>query len=107
MLQFRIMLLNFPQSLRYKMYISAHLSLFKFRDFKSIKTFSKQFAPNKTLEIEVYADSTLVGFEVSYTTKCSHAGATLTLTLLGYTFSLITYDHRHWDETTNTWEVVK
>jgi hypothetical protein len=39
----------------------------------------------------------LVGFEVGYTVRQSHAGLNLELALLGYSVAFQIYDNRHWD----------
>jgi len=52
---------------------------------------------NKSWELELLKGKQLVGFEVGYTVRQSHAGLNLELALLGYSVAFQIYDNRHWD----------
>lgn len=61
---------------------------------------------NKAWELQLYfTDYTLFKFELSLDfTGASHAGPRFEICLLGYTFSAMIYDTRHWDYEKNQWE---
>jgi len=58
---------------------------------------------NKSWELELLKSSQLIGFEFGYTMRCSHAGLTLGLALLGLSLSFQIYDNRHWDHILNAY----
>ena len=67
------------------------------------KYFSKL---NKDLEVQISSWKGIsLGFDFTYTRKCNHAGVHLEMNLLFISFYLDFTDVRHWDNTTNTWEV--
>lgn len=47
----------------------------------------------------------IFSFDLSWTRKRDHAGFNFDLTVLGQSFIFYTYDHRHWDDDKNDWEV--
>lgn len=52
----------------------------------------------KSVEFEIYRDTTIISFSFNWTTRQDHAGVNLELGLLGYTMSLQCYDTRHWNK---------
>ena len=60
---------------------------------------------NKFIELEVTKDFTLISFMFNWTIRQSHAGLDLELGLFGYNIHFNFYDIRHWDQTTQKWEV--
>jgi hypothetical protein len=58
---------------------------------------------NKHVELELFAENTIVSLAFDWTVQRDHAGMTIELGLLGYSISLNIYDQRHWDYKTNTW----
>jgi len=58
---------------------------------------------NKSWELELLKGRQLVGFEVGYTIRQSHAGLSLELALLGYSIAFQIYDNRHWDQKLNAY----
>lgn len=52
---------------------------------------------NKTVELEVTKDFTLVTFMFNWTIRQSHAGLDLELGVFGYCFRVNFYDNRHWN----------
>ena len=66
--------------------------------FKNLwcRAFSTPFK-NKTVELEVTKDFTLVTFMFNWTIRQSHAGLDLELGVFGYCFRVNFYDNRHWN----------
>ena len=60
---------------------------------------------NKHVELELFAENTIVSFTFDWTIQRDHAGVTIELGLLGYSVSLNIYDRRHWDHVNNYWEL--
>ena len=60
---------------------------------------------HKAWEVELLQTRTLIGFEISYTRRQSHAGLTVELAVLGRSFCFMIYDTRHWNPETGAWEV--
>ena len=58
---------------------------------------------NKSWELELLKGRQLIGFEVGYTMRQSHAGLSLELALLGYSIAFQIYDNRHWDQKLNAY----
>lgn len=52
---------------------------------------------HKYIELEVYQDSSVLGFNINVTARQSHAGLDLDVGLLGYCVHFNLYDHRHWN----------
>ena len=74
-------------------------------NFKNL--FSKNFrlTLHKYLEFEIYRYSnTLLEMNLEFTTKCSHAGLTVHVAVLGINAEVKIYDCRHWCEVTNQWQ---
>lgn len=97
--------------LSYALFMDIRFSLAIFENYtKCDSLFSKNGStrwPNKHWEIEVYnlGWGDLLDFEFSWSRKCDHAGFSLKLGLLGYTFEGKFYDSRHWDDETNNYVV--
>ena len=60
---------------------------------------------HKAWEVELLQTRTLIGLEISYTRRQSHAGLTVELAVLGRSFCFMIYDTRHWNPETGAWEV--
>ena len=60
---------------------------------------------NKHVELELFAENTIVSFAFDWSIQRDHAGMTIELGLLGYSVSLNIYDRRHWDHVNNHWEL--
>ena len=75
--------------------------------FKAIWNKSGGITKNKNWELEVYRDfSDLLGLSLNtFFSGCDHAGPSIKLTLLGFTFRAAIFDSRHWNYKTNYWEV--
>jgi len=52
---------------------------------------------NKTIELELTKDFTLVTFMFNWTIRQSHAGLDLELGVFGYCIRVNFYDNRHWN----------
>lgn len=59
---------------------------------------------HKFWEVELIRSDSIIGFYLNVLHRCSHAGVTLELSLLGYTFIANLYDNRHWNYETGTYE---
>ena len=60
---------------------------------------------HKAWEVELLQTRQVIGFEISYTRRQSHAGLTVELAVLGRSFCFMIYDTRHWNHKTGAWEV--
>ena len=60
---------------------------------------------HKAWEVELLQTRQVIGFEISYTRRQSHAGLTVELAVLGRSFCFMIYDTRHWNTETGAWEV--
>jgi len=60
---------------------------------------------NKSCEVQVFRDNTIVSADVRMTFRTDHAGIELGFGLLGYSIRAGINDNRHWDHETNAWEV--
>lgn len=56
---------------------------------------------NKSVELQVEKDSTIVIFGLQITTRRDHAGIDLTVGLFGYSAMLSCHDTRHWNSEEN------
>ena len=76
--------------------------------FKNLwnRTYDTPFK-NKFVELEVLRDSTIVSFMFRLASRQSHAGLSMELGLLGYSFKFNFYDNRHWDYEKNCYEHYK
>ena len=64
-----------------------------------------QLTKNKSFEIQLTFENTLItGLEIRKSIHCDHASFNLNIKLLGFTFSMRIYDHRHWDHENNKFE---
>lgn len=59
--------------------------------------------PNKYIELEVLKDSTILAASFNFTTRQDHAGLTVEVGLLGYSFLFQLYDTRHWNSKEGRW----
>ena len=53
--------------------------------------------PSKYIELEVFKDSTIISFSFKLATRTDHAGLTVDVGMLGYSFLFQFYDIRHWN----------
>jgi len=72
--------------------------------YDNLYNYTTKMTTHKYLELEVVYDSIIL-FEIwlNWSTRRDHAGASLTLGLLGYSIAFIIYDQRHWDHESNSW----
>jgi hypothetical protein len=73
--------------------------------FDNLWNRSGKLTKNKSWELELLKVRRLIGIELGYTIRQSHAGLNIELALVGYSISFQIYDTRHWDYTANIWEV--
>lgn len=59
---------------------------------------------NKFWDAQFNRTSDIFGFEFRYTTKQSHAGLLVSISLIGFELMYNFYDNRHWDYIDNKWE---
>ena len=85
-------------------YINCGLSNPWGSPFANLYNKSGRLTAHKSWEVELLKGRQLIGFEVGYTMRQSHAGLTIELALLGYSVSFQIYDNRHWSTDTNDWE---
>ena len=71
--------------------------------FEHVRAWSGQLSKNKHWEIECYRSATVVEVECGFTVRTDHAGLTVGLGLLSYTFRAQVYDNRHWDQKLNAY----
>ena len=67
------------------------------------KTWATPFK-NKYFEVNAYKTNAILGFSTHYSIKEDHAGFSLEFIALGFVFTFVFYDCRHWDYETNRWE---
>jgi len=61
---------------------------------------------HKAIELEFLKyEHIILDFQFKFSAKCAHAGLQFEIGILGYCVSFNFYDTRHWDYTTNTWEI--
>lgn len=60
---------------------------------------------NKSCEVQVFKDNTIVSVDVRLTFRTDHAGIELEFGFLGYSIRASINDNRHWDSETNSWKV--
>lgn len=58
---------------------------------------------NKSIELELTRDCTVVSVMLNWTVRQSHAGVDVELGLLGYCVRVNFYDLRHWDSKLDDW----
>lgn len=74
------------------------------RDFKNIRHWHGRWPiAHKHWEVEILRDGYFVQLDFAYTTRRDHAGITLSMGILGHSINFTAYDHRHWDDITDTW----
>ena len=66
---------------------------------------SRSIGKNKAVEFNAYRTNHIINVDFSFRPRGDHAGSRIMLGLLGYDIELHFYDCRHWNYTTNTWEV--
>ena len=67
-----------------------------------------RLSEHKSLEMQFMKDFYLFGIDIDFSCALrgiDHAGPEIALSLFGYTFTMRIYDHRHWDDDNNCWEV--
>lgn len=75
------------------------------RPFDNLWNRSGLITTHKAWEVELLQTRTMIGFELSFTQRQSHAGLTVELAVLGRSVCFTIYDTRHWNHETGTWEV--
>jgi hypothetical protein len=73
--------------------------------FKNLWCRAHRVTENKSLELEVTKDFTLVSFMFNWTVRQSHAGLDLEIGLAGYNIHVTFYDNRHWDIEKDQWMI--
>lgn len=58
---------------------------------------SHQYSQYKAVEVQLVADSSIVGLSFRWTVMTDHAGISCDISLLGYNLMMQQYDVRHWD----------
>lgn len=86
-------------------HISVGLSNPWGRPFDNLWNRSGLITAHKAWEVELLQTRTMIGFELSFTQRQSHAGLTVELAVLGRSVCFTIYDTRHWNHETGTWEV--
>jgi len=64
------------------------------------------FSAHKAWEFNTYTTHQLIDISGHWTIKGDHAGFRLMLGLFGYAVEFHTYDTRHWDCESNSWEKI-
>ena len=85
-------------------HISVGLSNPWGRPFDNLWNRSGLITAHKAWEIELLQTRTMIGFELSFTQRQSHAGLTVELAVLGRSVCFTIYDTRHWNHKTGAWE---
>ena len=75
------------------------------RPFDNLWNRSGLITNHKAWEVELLQTRTMIGFELSFTQRQSHAGLTVELAVLGRSVCFTISDTRHWNHETGTWEV--
>lgn len=65
--------------------------------FRQLKEKVVAVSKNKTIEIGLYRNDSILGFSFGITARRDHAGFSWDIDLLGYQIDFIFYDNRHWD----------
>jgi hypothetical protein len=52
---------------------------------------------HKFIELEIIKDTSILSFMFRLSTRTDHAGVSLELGILGYSFHFSFYDNRHWN----------
>ena len=65
----------------------------------------KLIGKNKAVEFNGYRTNHIINVDFNFKPAGDHGGARIMLGLFGFDVELHFYDTRHWDYTTNTWEV--
>ena len=85
-------------------YISIGLSNPWSKPFANLWNRSGLVTRHKAWEAELLQTRTMIGFELSFTQRQSHAGLTVELAVLGRSVCFTIYDTRHWNHETGAWE---
>lgn len=78
---------------------------FPCRTFRGIVCWTRRVTKNKYAELQFsrYAFNWFeLGLDLNWR-QIDHAGPWITVNLFGWTLDARIYDHRHWDDMTNTW----
>ena len=77
-----------------------------FDHFKNLGCISGKLFGNKAWELEhTYYSGSLFDIDISWGIREDHAGFEICLGIFGYGIHFHIYDTRHWNYTTNTWEI--
>jgi hypothetical protein len=79
---------------------------FKYSDFKYLFQKDYKLSENKTLELELFSyrnNLFMLNLDLRWF-GYDHAGPEFRISILGYEFSVVVYDRRHWDINKNKWE---
>jgi hypothetical protein len=66
--------------------------------------FGNTLFEHKCWEVELNKNNDIVGITLRITTKQSHAGIFLAISILGFEAIFNCYDTRHWNDQDNCWE---
>jgi hypothetical protein len=73
--------------------------------FYNIKCWSWKISKHKSIELEILKSPDIIDFHFGITHRQSHAGFEFEMGLVGYNIHFMFYDIRHWDYTTQKWEI--
>ena len=74
--------------------------------FKPLGCISGRLTRNKAWELEhSFLSTMIIDIDVDWNRNVDHAGLSVGIGVLGYGILFRLYDTRHWNYTTNTWEV--
>jgi hypothetical protein len=65
--------------------------------FENVYNKNFKVSKNKTIEIEICKDRSIISFDFRVTTRQDHGGVFVAFGFLGYDISFNLYDNRHWD----------
>lgn len=57
---------------------------------------------HKYWELQIYKSSDILDFNLNITVRQSHSGVRVCFGLIGYNIDFDVYDHRHWNNDTNS-----
>jgi hypothetical protein len=75
--------------------------------WKNLYNKSWKVTENKSIEIQLIRDSSLLGLTTQLRNKGDHPGFRFSLSILFITFDFQFYDGRHWDYENDCYEVYK
>ena len=71
--------------------------------YENVLDKSYRVTENKSFDIEIDKDSSIIGFSLRWVIRESHAGILIDFQLLGYGIMFQFSDNRHWNKTTKQW----